>query len=470
MLSETKMLNAIILQMVRSWAATEEGVHSTSELLQWIEEKNSTTHVNIEKIPLSECLPWTYNPDSGRIQNQDGSFFTISGFRQIQSGEVIHEQPIILQEEIGYLGIICKEIGGILHFLMQAKIEPGNVNKVQISPTIQATKSNFTQKHGGGKPAYLEYFLDVDSRVVVVDQIQSEQSSRFYKKRNRNIIILVEEEVEVLPSHKWMTLGQIKQLMKYDNLVNMDTRTVLSCIPYSLAELTNSERDEIKSYFSNPALFTSIFADSDVNYLPEIYHYINNYKMFNDTQTELVPLHHLTRWEMRDSSIASTSSSSFQVIYCHIEIEGREVVRWTQPLFEAMGKATFGLICCEDYGVLKFLVHAKPEVGCFDQIELGPSVQLEADCSLNEGDSILQLFMRCRSNPDCVVCDVVLSEEGGRFYCEENHNVIVKAEMSQLTSLPPGYFLVDFKTLNRLVQVNNCLNIQLRNLLSLLDI
>lgn len=43
---------------------------------------------------------------------------------------------------------------------MQAKIEPGNVNRIQISPTIQATKSNFMQTHGGKAPAYLEYFSD----------------------------------------------------------------------------------------------------------------------------------------------------------------------------------------------------------------------------------------------------------------------------------------------------------------------
>ena len=69
---------------------------------------------------------------------------------------------------------------------MQAKIEPGNVNKIQISPTIQATKSNFTQKHGGNKPKYLEYFLDNNNHKIIVDQIQSEQSSRFFKKRNNN--------------------------------------------------------------------------------------------------------------------------------------------------------------------------------------------------------------------------------------------------------------------------------------------
>ena len=55
---------------------------------------------------------------------------------------------------------------------MQAKIEPGNINKIQLSPTIQATKSNFTQKHGGRKPNYLEYFLNAVDHEIIVDQIQ----------------------------------------------------------------------------------------------------------------------------------------------------------------------------------------------------------------------------------------------------------------------------------------------------------
>ena len=61
----------------------------------------------------------------------------------------------------------------------------------------------------------------------------------------------------------------------------------------------------------------------------------------------------------------------------------------------------------------------------------------------------------------------MLSEEGGRFYCEQNHNVLMLVAYDQVAKdLPEGYFLVDYRTLNRLAQVNNCLNIQLRNLLS----
>lgn len=87
--------------------------------------------------------------------------------------------------------------------------------------------------HGGKMPLYFEYFDHADAYKIVYDQIQSEQSSRFLKKRNRNIIIIIDEDIIVHENYMWMTLGQIKALMKIDNLVNMDTRTVISGIPLS---------------------------------------------------------------------------------------------------------------------------------------------------------------------------------------------------------------------------------------------
>lgn len=464
------MAKDLIYDMVVSWANTTGTVNSTDEIIQWIEEKNNSIKVNIKKINLAACAPWYYDADKGIITNQSQSFFSISGFQEFRGRELLLEQPIILQNEIGYLGTICRKINGVLNFLMQAKIEPGNVNKVQLSPTIQATRSNFTQKHGGKKPPYLDYFLNASQHKIVVDQIQSEQSSRFYKKRNRNIIILLDEDVEILPSHKWMTLGQIKTLMKLDNIVNMDTRTVLSCIPYLTDGFSAEDRDSLRMYFSDPALFESIFGDRDESVLPEIYHYINNYKMFDDTETKLTPLHELKNWILEEDQISCSSGYSFKVAFCDIEIEGREVVHWTQPLFEAIGSATFGLIMCNVDGVRKFLVHATPEAGCFDKLELGPSVQLEPDFDIEDANPVINLFFRFRDEPDCIIRDVMLSEEGGRFYHEQNHNVLMLVPYDQLKDLPEGYFLVDYRTLNRLAQVNNCLNIQLRNLLSLLEV
>ena len=463
-------MNKVLYSIAKSWGQSESEQFPTADILEWVAQRNKQVEVDIHKNRLSESDFWFYDREEGCIHNRNHSFFSIVGYRkQMEDGKML-SQPMLLQPEIGYLGMICREFEGIMHFLMQAKIEPGNVNKIQLSPTIQATKSNFTQKHGGARPPYLEYFENASRYEIVVDQIQSEQSSRFYKKRNRNIIIYVEEDIPVLPSHRWMTLGQIKDLMRVDNLVNMDTRTVLSCIPYANLRLQPAELLKLSDSFHDKALFLSAFVGSGERLLPQVYQCINNYKMFSDSYAELMPLHALADWVMEDWEIVCKKPYPFKVVFCDIAIEGREVKRWTQPLFEAMGIATFGLICCEDDGILRFVVKAVPEAGCFDGIELGPTFQKEeVPLSDFQEDVVTRFFESRVASGDGVVFDHLLSEEGGRFYHEQNRNILLRVELSELPPLPEGYFLLDYKTLNELVQINNILNIQLRNLLSLVE-
>ncbi|AET70520.1 NDP-hexose 2,3-dehydratase [Desulfosporosinus orientis DSM 765] len=466
-------MNNIFYDLMNSWL-TKEGVNSTEALLQWINEQNMDLEVNIERITLEDSKFWFFDKYSGLIRNKNNSFFSISGIQQYRNDELLAEQPIIIQNEIGFLGIIFRKINGVLHFLMQAKIEPGNINKVQVSPTIQATKSNFTQKHGGKRPAFLDYFIEAKPNQTLVDQIQSEQSSRFLKKRNRNVLLNLDREITVPPTHQWMTLGQIKELMRYDNLVNMDTRTVLSCLPFSLVDTDmDAEKvqfEEIENKCKDKALLRSLRGRASQPILTDIYHAFNNYKMFSEISTRLVGLDSLQNWHMENKGFVCEEPFPFRLIFCDISIEGREVVNWTQPLFEAQGIATFGLLTCEDNGIKKFLVKAKPEIGCLDGIELGPTVQLEVTQERDE-DEVTRLFYEKLSSYKGVVVNVLLSEEGGRFYHEQNRNVIIEVENNEIPSdLPQGYFWSDYKTLNTLTQVNNCLNIQLRNLLSLLEV
>lgn len=462
-------MDKTLYSIASSWCTSDSAMISTEELLAWVEERNKTVQVEIHKNQLSDSDTWFYDTEEGCIRNQNRSFFKIAGYCQTSPGGTVLTQPIILQEEIGYLGIICKELDGVMHFLMQAKIEPGNVNKIQISPTIQATKSNFTQQHGGGRPPYLDYFIHAERYEVIVDQIQSEQSSRFYKKRNRNILIRVDEEIPLLPSHRWMTLGQIKRFMREDNLVNMDTRTVLSCIPFAALQLSPLELLELSEGFQDKALFRSVFVGEGENKLPQVYQYINSQKMFLQPQNKLIPLRELEDWVWSENELFCKYPYPFKVIFCDITIEGREVKHWTQPLFEANGIATFGLVCCEDRGILKFLVKAMPEVGCFDGIELGPTIQREAVAISQAEDRVSQFFMERLRQGKGIVFDHLLSEEGGRFYHEQNRNVLMRVGIDELPVLPEGYFLLDYRTLNEMVQINNTLNIQLRNLLSLLE-
>jgi len=457
-------------KIIKSWATEESFINSTSSLIKWINELNSNTYVNIRECSINGSTFWFYDDYNGEILNRKRSFFSIKGMRRFKDGEFVGEQPIIIQPEIGYLGIICKEFDGLLHFLMQAKIEPGNVNCVQISPTIQATKSNFTRAHGGKLPTYFEYFENSARYEVIYDQIQSEQATRFYKKRNRNMIMLVEEKIEVYPNYKWMTLGQIKKLMDINNLVNMDTRTVLSGIPFITEHIDNKMKSDLYGLFKDKALYHSIFSTSQCEDLTKVYQLVNDYKMFRDVTVTTVPLNQLVGWKVDEYGVTCKTQADFMVRFYDIEIDGREVQHWSQPLFKAIGMATFGLLTKTDQGVRKFLIKLKDEIGSFDKVELGPTIQWEPTHYLYEDDEVEKLFRKRMENKEGILIGTILSEEGGRFYHEQNYNYIIEINENDLTVVPDNYFWVSFSTLNYLVQVNNCLNIQLRNLLSLIKI
>jgi len=59
----------------------------------------------------------------------------------------------------------------------------------------------FSNKYSGQEQNYLSYFFKAENKNIFFDSLQSEDSSRFYKKRNRNIVALANDdfEEELLP-------------------------------------------------------------------------------------------------------------------------------------------------------------------------------------------------------------------------------------------------------------------------------
>ena len=64
--------------------------------------------------------------------------------------------------------------------------------------------------------------------------------------------------------------------------------------------------------------------------------------------------------------------------------------------------------------------------------------------------------------------DSLQSEEGGRFYKEQNRNILVLAKEEFIEDILPGYIWIDLYQLSFLNQFNNMLNIHLRNFLALI--
>jgi oxidase EvaA len=443
--------------LLDSWRDKKGIVNKTDGLLRWIQEENDKTRAVLNECKLSDSTYWFYDSQKSVITNKNQSFFTLNGVRGSLNDGRCFEQPIIIQNEVGYLGIITKEIDGEIQCLMQAKIEPGNVNNVQISPTIQATESNFTQKHGGKRPNYLDYFSDVSRFQVIYDGKEPEQCGRFLGKFNRNVAIFVDGDVEVLSNFRWMSIGQIKFLAThYPNLVNMDTRTVLSCLPYELGSMTESAGSGERTLFTED--------DSD-----SLFAGLLSFRRRAKHRYDLIRLDQLDEWIIDDFGMRCRQVYPFEVRYFDIDIKGREVTHWSQPLVVARGMALFGLFVVDCGNIFRFLIHIKEEVGCFDVANFGPTIQMESnEINKSKKDSVEELFFSHLEAKKNVLVDTILSEEGGRFYHEENRNILLYILQEDLPAdLPGGYYLASYRTVRQLIAKYHCANIQLRDLMSL---
>ena len=452
--------------IIRSLLTNKNLFNTTDEIRHWIEQRNREVDVKVEKIPFADMKMW-HSEEDGSIRHDSGRFFSIVGIDvKTDYGENNHwRQPIILQPEVGYLGILTKEIDGVLYCLMQAKIEPGNVNCVQISPTLQATKSNYSRVHSGKSPNYLEYFVNAKPENIILDQLQSEQGARFMRKRNRNIIIKVDEDVPVLEDFRWMTLGQIKELMHYDNMVNMDTRTVLSGLKIS-DYITPLDGLKGMSQFGKDMVLS---ANTNHCYTSTRDHlsWLTNLKARYDLFVSFCSIMEMPGWKKTESEIVRDDERFFKIIGVNVTISNREVSSWCQPLVQPMQQGLCAFIIKKIDGVYHFLVQAKLECGNFDVIELAPTVQcltgnIPSDPKLQP--DFYQYVMNAKKEQ--IIFDVLQSEEGGRFYKEQNRNMMIEAGDDFPLEVPERFTWMTLRQIYKFLRFNNYLNIQARSLIS----
>jgi dTDP-4-dehydro-6-deoxy-alpha-D-glucopyranose 2,3-dehydratase len=457
-------------------ALCKDGEHKTTpEVLNWLSERKEDIEVKVSPCPLKEINGWIFDDVKGHIRHVSDAFFSIEGI-EVKSNCLVKEewqQPIIVQPEIGFLGIITKEFNGVLHFLLQAKIEPGNINHVQLSPTLQATRSNYTKVHKGREPLYLKYFLNAKYEQILVDQLQSEQGGRFLSKRNRNIIIKIDEDIDSNEQFTWLTLGQIKQLIQFDNVVNMDTRSVISCCGFGDHNInTINLIDFILYQSSNNAssqklLQSALFSDKASHSLDEIFSFLTQIKSLCDLKVKQVKLGELSDWIIEKMMIRHQHDDFFKVIAVDVEIGNREVEKWSQPMIQSLQEGLCAFVMKEINGVIHFAVQAKIETGNFDIVEFAPTVQaVNRDFRKSNSEDLPFLNYVINASTQQIVFDIMQSEEGGRFYHDQNRYLLVMAE-STFPELLPQYFIwMTLNQINTFIKINNVFNIQARSLVA----
>lgn len=238
--SDTKARVQQLLECIRD----ENAFHTLAEVQEWFQEQRKACAMQVTEMPITALEKWKVDAETGNIEHETGGFFSVVGVRvsNTVNREVVSgwTQPIIKQVK-GILGILCRNFKGVRHYLINAKAEPGNIYKLQLSPTLQSTFSNLQRLHGGKKPPFAEYFEEVESSPegksdvkpevrVLYSQWLAEDGGRFYLKVNKNMLVEVDEQTEItVPSDFiWLTMYQIKQLLKHDNLVGPHVRSIIA--------------------------------------------------------------------------------------------------------------------------------------------------------------------------------------------------------------------------------------------------
>jgi oxidase EvaA len=437
-------------RLARSAAQTAAGhTMRTADFPAWLAGRARAHHFKVDRIAFDQLDGWSFAPGTGNLEHRTGRFFSVEGISVTLGEGVIRrwEQPIIRQPEVGILGILAKEFDGVLHFLLQAKMEPGNRNLVQLSPTVQATRSNYTGVHRGAGVRYLDYFTGPGRGRVLTDILQSEHGSWFYRKFNRNMLVETTGDVATDEDFCWLTLGQIGELLRLDNVVNMDSRTVIACLPMAEPDTGALHTDaELGSWFTVE-------------------------RSRHDTVIERMALAEVEGWERDAFAVHRADDRYFRLVAVSVQASSREVTTWSQPLIEPSGTGVTAFLVREIAGVPHLLAQAKVEGGFLDTVELAPTVQCNpgnwAHLPVERRPPFLDLVLAAPA--DRIRYQAVHSEEGGRFLNAESRYLLIDVTGDEVGLDPPaGFHWATAGQLGSLAGHGHYLNVQARTLLSCL--
>jgi len=419
-------------------------LNSVSECRSWIARLIDEGGYVVSRIPLNEVDKWGYDSKRTIYHHETRKFFTIRGldFKNQLAHHKHWQQPIVDQPEQGILGYAITHINDVPHYLIQAKLEPGNPGLLQISPTLQATRSNLTRVHSGNSPKYMKFFVESDPKLVreLVSVPLSETASRFLGKKNFNTVVdLIDPIYCHVDVFSLVPSNVMKELLFIDNLVNMNARSILSLLMGGYG-----------SHYS---------ADALIKWLNDLR------KKYPSTQT-VISLADLSGWSISTKGMSCTYRNEFKVIGIQTEAKEREVPAWTQPILFHDGVGMCGLLVKEIGGIDQYLVQAKPEAGGSEGLELAPTVSCWDFSNCYEGLANIP-FAEFFSDSSVMEFAVRHSEEGGRFDHFINDYCLRRIECS-VEKVPENFRWVTFNELKAANIVPGVICSELRTLVALI--
>ncbi len=390
----------------------------SQKIKNWLKKQKKKHKLKVKVIKLKDIVKWKI--DNSKIYHKTKKFFKIVGIKVLTNfNKKNWDQPMIVQNEVGILGIIKNTKTN--KYLLQSKVEPGNINKLQLAPTVQATKSNYNRVHGGKKVPYINYFLKSKK---TIPSLQSEQGFRYLNKFNSNILLKTSKFIEIKPEFYWFNKNEIKELIKIRNIINMDTLSVFS------------------------SFMTKVKKDYPINSIRKIYDWvkINNKKFF--MKTKIVDLIKLKDWTYNSTKIEHKKKKHFSIIGINASTNKREIKNWSQPIIKGKEMAFAGFIKTKFNNIEHYLCrytlkpgHKSGGISCTVNTSDINNYSKNHTLNINEKYFIKKYFFSQYSKKN-IIYDNTLSDEGGRFYQCQIRYMISKLLYPDSIKIPNNYIWI----------------------------
>ena len=384
---------------------------------KWFDTQKKENRITIKIKKLKNLKNWNFN--NKLIYHHSRKFFKIIGIDVMSNLEGKNwDQPIIVQNELGILGIIKDRIKK--RYLLQAKVEPGNKNKLQLSPTVQATRSNYQRVHGGKQIPFLKFFLNKKKTFIS----QSEQGYRYLFKFNNNSLIETSKKIKVFKNFYWFSKKDLEQLIEKKNILNMDTISVFS------------------------SFVTKNKIDFPLQKMNEINEWLKGKDKKYKLKIKIKPLINLKHWKVKPLSIVHKDKKHFSIIGIKINANKREVKEWEQPIVKGKEMGFVGYLMKEFNKTNHYLCRYNKKPG-LKKSTLSCSVNTSDLKNYRKGNNlinfqkkILKNYFLNKNNKLVKIYDNILSDEGGRFYnCEIRYKALKLTKNISL-KIPQNYIWI----------------------------
>ena len=142
-------------------------------------------------------------------------------------------QPLFEPVTAGICAFVTHRFDGVPHLLANARMKAGFLDTMELGPTVQCGPANYLHLASDRQPPLLDYVLHAPAGRIRYEAVHSEEGGRFLNAVSRYLFVEADERMALLdppPGFIWVTPGQLTSPVRHSRYVNVQARTLLSCL------------------------------------------------------------------------------------------------------------------------------------------------------------------------------------------------------------------------------------------------